>query len=775
MKKLIVITIVILFIFTSNELFSQLSFYGTLKGEVTDSKGNPLEYVNVTLRDMNLAVLTGESGDFVFLRVPDGNHLLDFKRNGYETKSININVTSGDTVLKVSLEESLIETGVIDVTSSFNAVDVSKSTFSITELAGRNLTRSRSQNLAETIQNIPGVNNISTGSGIGKPVIRGLSSQSVLIVHDGVKQESQQWGDEHGQEISLFDLERIEILRGPASLIYGSDGIGGVVNVISKPVELSYKNTPLFYGNAVFGGFSVDRQIFGNLTLGAGFKNFGIKGHFGYRKSGDITTPDGTFLVNTVDGEKIINGGKLFNSGSNEISGGVNFGTGGKYGIINFGFETISREIQIHEDPQEDSLATPNQKISSTQFSADGSFNLGNKLIIEPVLSYQFQSRKEFESAEDKSLNREALFLKLGTLDASVKLHHEIIKRLDGTIGVSFNHQKNETLAEEKLIPNYSAYVYGVYLLEKYSLDNFSFSAGVRFDSKKLNTEQTVFESDSNGLVTKEVLSQQINFNALSGSVGLVFSPIESVSIYANLGRGWRPPSEFELFVDGVHEGTGRYERGILTNNPNAAPRSESSLNLDAGLRLNYKKVNIQVSFFHNTVENFIYPAPAGDTIDGHPVFDIVQDRSNFYGYEYSLQYQPVKWLMVSLNGDFVHTKNTASNNPLPFTPPMKNIFEAKFQKSAIGKLLNPYIRLGAKIVSAQNSVDPLESTTRGYTLLSGGLGFDFEFAKSIASVDFSMDNIGDIKYTDHLSRYKGYALNPGRSFNIQITIPFRN
>lgn len=776
MKKLIVITFVIsLYLFINHELFSQTSINGKLKGEITDTKGNPLEYVNVTLRDLNLAVVTGENGDFVFPQVPAGNHLLDFKRNGYEVKSININVTSKDTVLKISLEESLIETGVIDVTSSFNAVDISKSTYSITELAGRNLTKSRSQNLAETIQNIPGVNNISTGSGIGKPVIRGLSSQSVLIIHDGVKQESQQWGDEHGPEISLFDLERIEILRGPASLVYGSDGIGGVVNVISKPVELSYKNKPVYYGSVVLGGFSVDNQLFGSLTLGTGFSNFGIKSHFGYRKSGDVTTPNGTYEIKTLDGTKTLNGGKLFNSGSNEIEGGVNIGTGGKFGTINFGFETFVREIQIHEDPDEDALATPNQKISTNQFSLDGNFKLNEKLTLEPVFSYQFQSRKEFESAEDKSQDIEALYLKLGTFDAALKLHHEILKNFNGTIGFSFNNQKNETLAEEKLIPNYNANVLGVFLLEKFNLKNLTFSAGIRFDSKRLNIQQTVFETDSNGNILKEITPREMNFEAVSGSAGLVYSPSEAINIFANIGKGWRPPSEFELFVDGVHEGTGRYERGLITINPDASPLSESSLNFDAGIRLNYKKLSMQLSFYRNSVDNFIYPAPTGDTLDGTPVFDILQDKSSFYGYEYSFQYQPVKWLMISANGDYVHSKNEATGNPLPFTPPMKNIFEAKIQKSSIGSMLNPYFKFGVKIVSSQKNTDPLETETGGYTLLNGGIGFDIEFAKSIASVDFSVENIADIKYVDHLSRYKGYALNPGRSFNLQLTVPFRN
>jgi iron complex outermembrane recepter protein len=774
MRKLIVFTCMCAFLCISLHSQTFVPKPAKLSGTVTDEKGKPLGYVSVVIHGLGLSSSTDDKGNFLFTDIKQGICLLTFKRSGYKSKSLEVILTGKDTAIDISLNESLIETGVIDVTGSFNAVDVTKSTFSITELSGRNLTKNRSQTLAETIQNIPGISNVSTGTGIGKPVIRGLSSQSVLIVHDGVKQESQQWGDEHGPELSLFDLDRIEILRGPASLIYGADGIGGVVNVISKPLEFSTKGKTLFFGNAVMGGFSADKQLFGNLTLGIGLKNLSLKIHSGYRNSGDISTPDGTFEVNTLDGIKTITGGKLFNSGSKEFEGGANLGINSKLGIINLGFEMFQRELQIHEDPEEDPEAAPNQKINTNQFSLDGSFNLGKKLTLEPVFSYQVQSRKEFETIADKDNDTEALHLKLGTFDGALKLHHELSKNLSGTAGVAFSSQKNETLAEEKLIPNYHANTYGIFLLEKYSLENFTFSAGARFDSKKLSIESTVFETDSAGNPLRTLQPQELTFNSFTGSFGIAYSPDKAVNLFANIGRGWRPPSEFELFVDGVHEGTGRFERGIKTLDPLAKPLPEESLNIDAGIRINYKAVSIQLSAYRNMVDNFIYPSPTGDTLEGLPVFNILQAKSVFYGYEYSVQIQPVKWVVLSAGGDYVHTENDATKNPLPFSPPMKNIFDVKLQRSEMGKLLNPYIKLGVKVVSAQNNVDPLESKTAGYTLLNGGIGFDFEFAKTIASVDLSVDNIANTKYVDHLSRYKGYALNPGRSFNLQITLPFR-
>ncbi len=745
-----------------------------ISGTVTDKNGKPLEFVAVSIDDPGLSSTTDRLGRFKFTGIPIGQYIISFKRSGYASFTLVVDLTSKDTLITVSLEESLIELPVIDVTGSFNSTEISKSSFSVTELTSRNITKSRSQNLAETIQNIPGLSNISTGSGIGKPVIRGLTSQSVLIIHDGVKHESQSWGDEHGPELSLFDLGRIEILRGPSSLVYGADGIGGVINVISKPLEFSPRKKPVYYGNIVLGEFSVDRQYFSNGTFGIGTKNFGLKGHLGYRKSGNVYTPDGTLNVNTPDGSREIKGGELFNSGAKELEGGANLGINGNFGTINLGFELFNRELQIHEDPLEAPGATPNQKIQTKQFSIESDLRLSQKMKLETVLSYQIQSRKEYESIEDKASDIRALYLDFSSFDGSVKLHHELRKNISGTVGFSYTLHNNSTLAAEKLIPNYNANTLGIFLMEKLELGKFNFSAGARFDTKKLNIKTTVFETDSVGNPVRTLNPEQLLFNAVTGSFGFVYSPNETFNLFANIGRGWRAPSEFELFVDGVHEGTQRYERGLKTIDHNSEPKPEESVNTDLGIRLNYRSLSIQLSAFRNVVNNFIYPAVTGDTLEGHPVFNIKQDKSTFYGYEYSIQYQPVKWLVVIAGGDYVETENNATGMPIPFTPPVKNIFELKYQKQNFGKLLNAYVKFGVKLVSQQNDVDLMEAKTDGYTLLNAGIGFDMPIAGSIASLDISVDNLADIKYVDHLSRYKGYAMNPGRSINAQLSLPFK-
>ncbi|MEO6694904.1 MAG: TonB-dependent receptor, partial [Ignavibacteria bacterium] len=614
------------------------------------------------------------------------------------------------------------------------------------------------------------------GINLGKPIIRGLTSQGVIIVHDGVKHESQQWGDEHAPEISLYDLDRIEILRGPSSLVYGADGIGGAINIISKPLIFSGKSKNVYFGVLDLNGFSVSEMGAGNLSFGFGKKNFGIKGFFGLRRSGNIKTPDGDLKVNTISfdegnvikGTRIITGGDLFNSGSSEYDGGLKLGYRNKFINLEAGYDNFSREIELHEDPMEEPLATPNQKIHTSQFELKGGIDLSNAIQLESIFAYETHNRKEFVSIEEKNIDNAVIQLELKNFETDLRLHHYITKNISGTAGISFVDQRNRSLAEEKLIPNYNSNSFGAYILEKLVKENFTISVGGRFDTKNLNILNTDFEN-------RTIQDKDFNFKSFSGSIGGVYKPLKQFDIFTNIGRGWRAPSEYELYVDGVHEGTLRYERGIITQNPNAIPKPESSFNIDLGVRVRTEKLTAEVSVYKNTVDNFIYPSATGqtDSLSRLPVYDVNQSKSTFTGYEYNVQIHPVDWLLLTAGGDYVYSKNIITGNPLPFTPPAKNIFELKLQRSEIGKLFNPYVSFSTKIYSAQKRIDPLESETDGYTLLSAGTGFDFVLSKVIASLDLSVENLSNLKYVSHLSRYKSYALSPGRSFNLKIVLPF--
>jgi len=770
MNKLVKLLFIATILFLNSFSYSQSGNNVSIKGKILDENENPVSFANLTIQELSVSTICNQNGEYAFASIPSGDYHLTVNRGGFLNKTVKIQLNSSEQILNINIDKSLIETSTIDVTSSFNPTSITNSTFSITSISARTLSRTRNENLASTIQNIPGVNNISTGSSIGKPIIRGLSYQSVLILHDGIKHESQLWGDEHGPEIAVFNIDRIEILRGPSSLIYGSDGIGGVVNIITKPLQFSNKKSAITYGAITLNGFSANAEGVGNLNLGIGTQKFGINGYIGYRDGKNITTPEGEYTVNTPEGSNVIQGGKLFNSGDKEFQTGLNLGIKGSYGIVNASYENFNREIQLHDDPAEDPTATPNQKIVTNNFDIKGSFYLKNNLELEPIFSFENQNRIEFGSSEDKNENIKALNLDLSLYQGDIRLHHELSKEMKGTVGASFTFSNNKSLAEEKLIPNYNSYGIGIYIQENYYKKYFTLSGGIRFDAKNLGIKETVFDEE------RTLNSQSLNFNSFSGSVGGVYKPNESVDIFANVGSGWRPPSEFELFVDGVHEGTGRFEKGLVTLNSAYNPTPENSLNFDIGTRIRNKYFTGEISLYNNFVNNFVFPSASGeiDSASGFQIYNITQDNSSFFGYEYNFQIQPAKWFLLTIKGDYVKTNNKAEGNPLPYTPPAKNIIELRFEKGNIGTLYNPYIMFGTKFVSEASQLGYLESSTDAYTLLNAGLGFDFALSKAITSVDFSVTNLANVKYVDHLSRYRYYALNPGISFNLKIGVPFQ-
>jgi iron complex outermembrane receptor protein len=763
-------------IFININVMHAENYSNKISGKVTDENLNPIEMVYVTLIENKQSVYTDSLGNYTFDNLAKGVYHLTFSRTGYISKAETVKLDSDIVNFNLILTASLIETSTIDVTSSFEAQDVSQSVFSISTLNSRAFIKEREQTLSATISKFPGVNTISTGIGIGKPVIRGLTSNSVIVVHDGVKQESQQWGDEHSPEVSLYDIDRIEILRGPASLIYGADGIGGVINIISSPLLYSEESGKMInYGTFDLSNATVNSEYSGNFIYGMGFKDIGFKGHIGFRNSGNIRTPDGELIVRTLTPgvNDTIRGGVLSNSATKEIEGGFNFGYNGKFGNIEAGFENFGRKIQMH-DP--DPLSTANQRLDTKQLELKGDFLLSRLIKLESVISYQIHSRKEFESSEDLENNAANLYWYLGTFSTDLMLHNNLKDIISGTIGVSIVNMNNKSQGKEKLIPNYNSTSFGVYALEKYNYKNLTLSGGLRYDTKLLNIKSTIIENDAQGNPEKVINPDDLTFNAISGSFGIVYRPDHRIDIFSNIGRGWRAPSEFELYVDGEHEGTNRIEKGLKTLNPDGTVSPESSLNIDLGIRLKLSSFNMEISLFNNIIDNFIYPSPTGiiDSISNLQIYDIKQDKSTFRGIEYSLQFQPVKFLLVSLSGDYVFTKNNATDNPLPFTPPMKNIIEIKFQKENIFELQNPYISASCRITSPQYDVDPLETVTDGYTLFNMSAGFDIAFSKMIASVDITGNNLFNVRYVDHLSRYKTYALNPGRNISLKLTIPFR-
>jgi len=720
--------------------FIQNSFAQTLSGIVSDETNTPLPEVNVSLPALHRGAVTDKQGRFTINKLHPGVYTIEFTFLGYKKETHSVTIASKDVSLTVSMQETVLAQPGVVVTGTPQPTDILSSSQSISAVAGRELERLRGQNVIAAIENSPGVSTYTTGAGIAKPVIRGLTSQRVLVVSDGTRQEGQQWGDEHAPEIDAFDVERIEVLRGPSSVLYGSDALGGVVNIIKHDLPSTEEGYSKLGGVLTLNGFSNNESAAGDLSLSGASGVIGYRGHFSLRDAGNTNTPDG----------------KLFNSGLNEASGGGQLGTKGAWGAASIDYSNLSQELQIHEDPAEEVGATPFQKVQHQKVHFHGDFPTRD-IRLEIDGSWQRNKRREFE---EKEAVEPALHLRLDTYSFNAKAHHRPIGNIFGTVGFSLMSQKNETLAEEKLIPGFDLLNLAGFLYEEAQLKRFNFSAGIRYDARQLKVKETP---------ELNVESQTRDYHAVTGDVGAVFRVMQPLALAINVGKGWRAPSAFELFVDGVHEGTVQF---LIGDNK---LKNEQSFNMDLSLRYVTSRLQGEVAFFRNKINDYVFASPIGE-IDGDSGFQIYllkQTDATLSGSEFSLDAQIVRWLVLNIGYDYLRGTNDETKNPLPLIPANRVKVGARLTTASLGSILNPYFSFNLKAVASQDRVDDFETPTEGYTLFNAGIGGEIAVGSRRLNLDLRIENLFDNAYRNHLSRYKDYALNPGRNITLKVSAPF--
>lgn len=608
----------------------------------------------------------------------------------------------------------------------------------VTVIKGRDLEQKRGQTVTDAIKDAPGVSAYTTGTGVSKPVIRGLTSQRVLLVSDGVRQEFQQWGDEHSALIDPLSVDRIEILRGPNSLLYGSDALGGVISFSRAPLPNMEDDAPKLAGKTQLEYFSNNKQWAGGVSL------FGASGPIGYR-----------FGVSGRDGDNFRTpDGEVFNSAAKDGNGSGTIGIRKDWGHIDANYTLVDQKVEL---PEGDSTETPYQKLKNNQASVHAAFPMGQGGF-EALIAHQKNEREEFESsdAEESILN---FITETNSLD--LKAHHAPIGGFKGTFGLTHSNQDLESDKEEQLIPSFESKSLGAFLFEELSVKSLTFTAGIRGDRQQLDIKENSVLS---------VAAQEKNYSQITGALGAAWRVSEPLAFVVNVGRGYRTPTAFELFSNGEHEGTGRFEVG------NAELKPERSLNTDVGVRYTANQIRGEIAVFRNKVSKFIYVEPTGATFDDPdtieiedtPIFDYTQADATLTGGEIALEAWATPWLAFNTGYDLVRGKNDATGDQLPLIPADRFKAGVKFLWG------RSYFGAGAHVVRRQHRIDPNETATSGYTLWDTNAGTRIPLGDTFLSLDLSVENLGDKEYFDHLSRNKTVGiLNPGRSVTIKASLPF--
>jgi iron complex outermembrane receptor protein len=713
----------------------------TLSGIVTDMKNQPIKGVSVYLPELHKGTSTDENGNYILANLPSGEIKISFVFLGYGTQNKTIGALEKQTTLDVILEETPFEMDEVIVSTAFNKIQ-SQNVMKVEHESIKNLQRKGTATLIEGLATIPGVSQVSTGTSIGKPVIRGLSGNRVLVYSQGVRVENQQFGDEHGLGLNDSGVESVEVIKGPASLLYGSDALGGVL----------YFNPEKFAdANRFKANFS--QKYFTN-TLGSN-SSFGVKN----------STENWKFITrgtyNMHSDYKIPTANRVTNTRYNE----TDFKTGISYG--NAKFSTVFRynfnklDLGIPEDGIAEQTATkktnnPKQGVFNNLLSLNTVlFFKNSKLDLD--LGYIANDRSEFVDSNEASLH-----MKLNTFNYDAKYYLPAFGKLETILGMQGMHQGNTNFGKEYLIPDAVTNDFGFFGTTNYEWKSNAIQAGLRFDNRKIVTVAHGISGEENAF---EAIDK--SYDSFNMSFGYKTNLATDFTLRFNLASGFRAPNLAELTSNGVHEGTNRYEIG------NANLKTEQNIQTDLNLEYKTDHLEFFANAFYNHINNYIYSAPSGTVLANNDVFNYIQNNAQLYGGEIGLHFHPhpLDWLHYEMSYETVTGVNQ-NGNFLPLIPAnnWNNTIRAEFKISKF--LEDGFATLNVSSTFNQNKVSGFETDSKGYTLLNIGFGGKVKLGKTAFEINLNANNLLDKKYIAHLSRLKTDGIpNIGR--NIVLGLNF--
>ncbi len=712
----------------------------TVSGKITDTNNKVLQGVSIYIQELQKGTLSDANGNYSLTNLPNGKVSISFTLMGYGTQNKTIVNIQRQHHLDISLEPTIFQMDEIIVSTAFNKLQ-SQNVMKVEHQTIKNLTRKGTATLIEGLATIPGVAQVSTGTSIGKPVIRGLSGNRVLVYSQGVRVENQQFGDEHGLGLNDAGIESVEVIKGPASLLYGSDALGGVL----------YFNPEKFANGSSF-KVNFSQELFVN-TLGSN-SSLGLKtstDNWKFLSRGtmnihsDYTTADGERVTNTRYQEKDFKTGLGYSDASFSTVLRYN------YNDLNLGIP----EEGIAAQSTSKSVLFPKQAVANHLLSLNSSiFFNSSKLDLD--LGFISNDRSEFEDSEVAVLK-----MKLNTFNYNAKYYLPSSKKMQTILGVQGMHQTNVNAGEEYLIPDAVTKDFGVFGTTNYEWGSNVIQAGLRFDTRNISSEAHGIQLHGGAFVALNK-----SYTSWNASLGYKTNFNKAFVFRLNLASGFRAPNLAELTSNGVHEGANRYEVG------NADLKTEQNFQIDLNLEYKTDHLEFFVNGFYNYINDFIYLSPTGNQFTNSgglnfiQVYDYVQNNANLYGGEIGLHFHPhpLDWLHFETSFETVTGKKENSDY-LPLIPANNWNNTFRFELNDTNWLKESFATISLSSTFDQNKVSGFETRTGGYSLLNLGIGGTLHLGKTKVEINLNGNNITDKKYIAHLSRLKEDGIsNIGRN-----------
>ncbi len=706
-----------------------------------------------------------------------------------------------DTIIKATYLPEVIVTGVQ------SATDKQKFPMTVGILNQKDLLQNSSTNIIDALSSIPGVSLINIGPAIAKPVVRGLGYNRVVVMNDGIRQEGQQWGDEFGIEIDEYAVERVEVLKGPASLRYGSDAMAGVINLLPQSFAPEGKIAGRFLTNYQ----TSNGLLAGNFFLGGNQKGFVWNVNYTYKTAHAYKNKYDGYVWNSNYGENNLKGMlgvqkkwgfstltfSMFNLKTGIIEGARDEITGAFAKSVRNYDGTTDSAVTVTKDEllRYNSYNIIHQHVRHYKAVWDNSFTLGNGLLGFKS-GYQQNHRQE---ANDVVLGDVYNFDFLQqTINYDVSYALAETNNWKVSFGANGMGQTFKNRGTAFLFPEYHSFDIGLYSLAQKTIQQLTISGGLRFDSRRFKGDDLFIGPEGERLsgpaanATQQFKTYTSNFSGVSASIGATYDFSKLVYGKINIARGYRAPNVAESGSNGIHDGTPFYEIGDANLKP------ESSLQADATIGLHSADFTAEATLFSNQINNYIFPLKlssvfGGDSLrEAAPTFKFVAGDAVLKGGEITVNYHPqqLKWLHWENAFSFISAiqKNQGdSSKYLPYTPPNKLQTKCWFSFNTDKKCIrNIYLSLGVDHFFEQNKVFykfDNETITPGYTLLNIGAGTSiYAKKKQVVTVYLMAANLTDVAYLSNMSRLK-YAdinnatgrtgvYNMGRNISIKLSFP---
>ncbi|WP_375585135.1 TonB-dependent receptor domain-containing protein [Cyclobacterium xiamenense] len=732
----------------------------SLSGTLRDGgSAEPLIGVTVFVPELGRGAISDAKGMYRIDGLPSRNLTIQFSYVGYATALKKINAAD-QSRLDVDLEAATASVEEVVVSAAY-IMSRESSPISIEKINKQSLLRNPYPSLMTALAKTPGVSEVSLGPGISKPVIRGLSFSRVLSVYQGARFENQQWGADHGLGLTETGLSGIEIIKGPASIIYGSGAMAGVVHLIEAP-------------DAPAGEVTGDVQVraYSN-SLGrrveSGVKGASEKGFFWSLRGASESHAD-------------------YRDGSGTSIGNTRFQTQGfkagvglrkNWGDTRIRYTYLQQKLGILDENNQQSLVTtrndrelqlPFQDVTDHFLNSETSVFLGEDKL-KATFGYHWNFREETED----DFARVDLGLRQRNFMYDIKYYKSLSPRIEAIVGIQgfLLHTVNYEDAAEILIPDAVKDDRSLYALLNYSDPHWVFQGGLRYDYRKVTADASApnflaYGFELPGSPDNRKLSR--SFDGITGSAGATFRPSEYWRFRWNLASGFRAPDLAELYSNGPHPGTARFEQG------SADFVREQNIQSDVGVRYQATHFSISTEVFYNRVNNYIYFAPSDERRGDLTVWRFAQDNAGLYGGEVMLDIHPAALPGLSATTSYsrVIGKRRSDQTYLPYIPAFRWNQDLGFTFRNTGGFRQPYLNATGSLVLEQSRPAPLEESTPGYFILGLHAGSSFDLWQQQLDVSLAANNILDTYFLDHMSLYRPFGVaQTGRNISLNLQFSF--